>query len=144
LTYQSGFPIVPSFTNTLPLFNSLNLPNVVPGVGEKLSYTGKFDPATDRYLNASAFQAPAPFTFGNAPAVLKVRDFALFNEDIGIMKRTWITESRNIEFRWEVFNALNRVHFATPSAAFATPGFGTVGGQANSPRTMQFALKLNF
>ena len=47
-----------------------------------------FDPHKDDvYLNINAFQAPPPFTYGNAPAVLNVRGFPLFNEDLGIMKR---------------------------------------------------------
>ena len=100
-------PIGVGVNNTLPLFNSRNLPNMVPGVDPKLD-TSNFDPARDLYLNIKAFQTPAPFTFGNAPSLLNVRAFPSYNEDFGIMKRTYIREQMNIEFRFEMFNAFNR------------------------------------
>jgi hypothetical protein len=84
---QSGQPLVIGLNNTLPLFNSRNLPNVLPGVNQLVPHSS-FDPHKDVYLNINAFQAPPPFTYGNAPAVLNVRGFPLFNEDLGIMKRT--------------------------------------------------------
>jgi len=60
------------------------------------------------------------------------------------MKRTTINEQINVEFRAEMFNVFNRVRFATPDFNVLSPGFGTVGGQANGPRQIQFALKFNF
>ena len=60
------------------------------------------------------------------------------------MKRTTIKEQMNLEFRCEMFNVFNRVRFTTPDFNLLSPGFGTVGGQANSPRVIQFALKFNF
>jgi len=145
LTYQTGIPIQVTFTNLLPLNNFKNYPNMVLGEDPVLYHGGHFDPATDRYLNIKAFAAPAPYTFGNAPSVLpNARDFALLNEDFSIMKRTTIREQMNVEFRAEMFNIFNRVRFATPDFNVLSPGFGTVGGQANGPRQIQFALKFNF
>jgi hypothetical protein len=144
LTYQGGFPIVLNYFNSLPLANYKNLPDVVPGVNPILSSGSDFDPATDRYLNPAAFRAPAPFRFGNAPAVLAVRDFPLYDESIGIMKRTRITEQFGLQFRAEFFNLFNRVRFGPINSDFGTPGFGTVGGQQNGPRFVQFAMKLEF
>ena len=114
MAYQSGAPIGVGVANTLSLFNSRNLPNMVPGVDPKLD-TSNFDPARDLYLNIRAFQEPAPFTFGNAPSLLNVRAFPSYNEDFGIMKRTYIREQMNIEFRFEMFNAFNRHIFGAPS-----------------------------
>ena len=145
VTYQTGIPIQIVYPNQLPLNNFKNYPNIVPGVDPVLYQGGHFDPGTDRYLNVKAFAAPAPFTYGNAPSVLpNARDFAVFNEDFSIMKRTTIKEQMNIEFRCEMFNVFNRVRFTTPDFNLLSPGFGTVGGQANSPRVIQFALKFNF
>lgn len=146
LNYQSGEPIGVGVNNTLPLFNSRNLPNVVPGVNPILADKGNFDPARDLLLNSKAFTEPAPFTFGNAPSVLSnARTFGNYNEDFGIMKRTYFTEAINIEFRFEMFNAFNRVRFGAPATNLSDPfNFGKVTSQANTPRTAQFALKFNF
>ena len=144
LTYQSGVPIGVGINNNLLLFNSKQMPNMVTGVDPKATWTGKFDPNRDLFLNIKAFTAPAPNTFGNAPALLNTRVFPSLNENLGIMKRTVIKEQVNLEFRYEMFNALNRVIFGGPNANFSDPfNFGKVtssGGGRNS----QFALKLNY
>jgi hypothetical protein len=146
VSYQSGQPIGVGVNNTLPLFNSRNLPNVVPGVDPILADKSNFDPAKDLLLNAAAFSEPARFTFGNAPSVLPdARNFLDLNEDFAIMKRTQFRESMNLEFRFEMFNAFNRVRFGGPATNLSDPfNFGKVTSQANNPRTSQFALKFNF
>src|SRR5206468_317492 len=88
LNYQSGEPIGVGVNNTLPLFNSRNLPNMVAGANPNLSHDN-FDPGKNLWLDIKAFTAPAAFTFGNAPSVLSnSRVFHNFNEDFGILKRT--------------------------------------------------------
>ena len=50
-----------------------------------------------------------------------------------------------MQFRSEFYNIFNRVVFGGPSASINNPGtFGIIGGQANTPRLIQFALKLIF
>lgn len=142
LNYQSGEPIGVGVNNTLPLFNSRNLPNMVNGVDPNLPHNN-FDPAKDLWLNINAFSAPAPFTYGNAASVLpNSRNAINLNEDIGITKRTYFAERFNVEFRFEMFNAFNRTRFSGPATNISDPfNFGKVTAQANSPRTAQFALK---
>jgi hypothetical protein len=73
------------------------------------------------------------------------RNFPFYNENLGILKRTYFTEIINLEFRFEMFNAFNRVRFAGPASNVSDLfTFGKVTAQANSPRTGQFALKFNF
>ncbi len=64
--------------------------------------------------------------------------------DFNLSKRTQITESTNLEFRWEVFNALNNVNFCTPTTNILSASFGQTTCTITNPRLMQFALKLNF
>lgn len=79
------------------------------------------------------------------------------NWDMSIVKLTNLTENTNIEFRTEVFNILNHPAFQSPAAQGAFFGnYGTVNvsnpantfssiiGTVNRPRSIQFALKLNF
>lgn len=145
VNYQSGEPIGVGVNNALPLFNSRNLPNMVSGQNPTFSKSG-FDPAKNVLLNINAFTAPAAFTYGNAPSVLSnARAFNNFNEDFGITKRTYFRERFNVEFRFEMFNAFNRVRFGAPATNISDPfNFGKVTSQANNPRTTQFALKFNY
>jgi hypothetical protein len=77
-----------------------------------------------------------------------VRGFPFYNENISIIKNTKVTESAVIQFRAEFFNAFNRTVFAAPntnwSASAVGNPFGQVTGQANSPRVIQFALRVDF
>jgi hypothetical protein len=153
--YQAGTPVAVYANNQLPLFNDLvmnghlgtgtGFPDVVSGASPGLAEGSGFDPATMRYLNLAAFAAPASNAFGNAPAVLSnLRGFAFYNENFGIMKRTSITETVNLEIRFEMFNALNRHQFGGLRNNFSDPfNFGRITG-ASGGRVGQFALKLNW
>ena len=67
LDYASGDPITVEIANALPLFNDLNLPDVVPGVPQTLDAN---EPGA-QYLNPQAFAVPPPFTFlGTRPGLL--------------------------------------------------------------------------
>jgi hypothetical protein len=76
------------------------------------------------------------------------------NHDMSLVKRTYITETFNVEFRAEAFNVFNHPTFQSPQAAGGSFGnYGIVDvstgdssiiATANRPRTIQFALKLNF
>lgn len=144
LTYASATPIQIGLNNTLPLFNSGNTPDSVPGVDPKMS-NSNFDPNKDLYLNINAFAVPTAGKIGTSAIVLPhTRGFFNMNEDLGILKRTQITESFNVEFRFEMFNLFNRVIFAAPDANVSSSNFGRVTGQGNGQRNGQFALKLNF
>ncbi len=145
-TYRSGTLIGVSGGGALPLFGGGNRPNWISGDVRSSASSGSFDPARDRYLNISAFSQPVPYTFGNAPPRLpNVRTPFYYNEDISLFKNTYITESVYVQFRSEFYNIFNRVVFGGPSASINNPStFGVIGSQANTPRLIQFALKLIF
>jgi hypothetical protein len=146
-TYHSGNPIGVGGGPNIPLFGGGNRPNwISPNVRSSVSM-GSFDPAVDLYLNINAFSQPAPFTYGNAPPLLpNVRTPAYYDEDISLFKKIYLSgESRYLEFRAESFNTFNRTVFGGPSANINSPStFGVIGSQANTPRVIQFALKLVF
>jgi hypothetical protein len=144
LTYQAGLPISVNAPNTLPLFNNFNMPNMVLGINPCQASSSGFNPQTMLGLNSAAFSAPPLFTFGNAPAQLGCRSFALESENLGLMKRTTITEKASLEFRFEAFDAFNRHQFSAPNGNYQTPAFGTVAGTSNGPRSAQLAMRLNF
>jgi hypothetical protein len=145
--YQSGVPIAVSGGGNLPLFGGGNRPNWISSDVRTNVPMSSFDPAKDLYLNIDAFGQPAPYTFGNAPKRLpNVRRPAFYNEDFSAFKKFGLgSESRQLEFRAEFFNLFNRVVFGGPASNINNPStFGTIGSQANTPRVVQFAVKLLF
>lgn len=67
------------------------------------------------------------------------------NADLGIFKNISIEERYKVQFRWEMFNAFNRVWFGGPNTCLTCGvgpgGFGSITGTSNLPRIMQAGLK---
>jgi len=69
--------------------------------------------------------------------------------DVGLDKRWQMPwkESHSLQFRWEVFNALNLTRFDVQTLNLSitnAANFGTYTGLLTNPRTMQFALRYEF
>ena len=84
----------------------------------------------------------SPFTFGSA---LRNSVFApgLFNVDVSLQKDWFFGDTGRLEFRWEIFNVLNRANFDVPNRIFGTPNFGRIFSALNA-REMQFGLRYSF
>src|SRR5690606_32283843 len=94
------------------------------------------------YFNRAAFAQNAEGTFGNSPRnFLRGPGDAVL--DMALMKRFPLTEEVNFQFRWEMFNALNRPNFGNPNTNMTSGNFGRITS-AGDPRIMQFALRLDF
>ncbi|MEO7652459.1 MAG: hypothetical protein ABIZ80_18500, partial [Bryobacteraceae bacterium] len=63
--------------------------------------------------------------------------------DLGIMKRFAINERHYLQFRGELFNALNHVNYGNPGLVLGTPGFGRIVS-SGAARSVQFGLKYGF
>ncbi len=98
---------------------------------------------TDSSATQGLFQLPNPGQLGELTQtpIYGPRRFML---DFNLTKRTKITETTDVEFRWEVFNAFNNVNFGNPSTDIFSTSFGQTTTTITNPRLMQFALKLNF
>jgi hypothetical protein len=59
------------------------------------------------------------------------------------MRRIFLREQVNLEFRAEVFNLTNTPPLGAPNIVLGSAGFGSITS-AGDPRVIQFALKLNF
>jgi hypothetical protein len=91
------------------------------------------------------FSQPAPFTFGNVAVSLPdVRAPGMNNFDLSLFKNFRLKEKLTLQLRAEAFNAFNRVQFDRPNQVLSSGQFGIISAQANSPRQIQFALKLLF
>ena len=97
------------------------------------------------YFDTSTFSQPEPFTFGSTARTLPdVRAPGIGQFDFSVFKDFPITEQINLQFRTEFFNLTNTPNFGTPNTRFGTGAFGVIGGQRNTPRQVQFALRLSF
>jgi len=82
------------------------------------------------------------FTFGTLGRNT-LRGPGINNWDLGISKRTKITEKTTLEFRAEFFNAWNHAQFLNPDSNGFSSTFGQIS-QTRDPRLIQFALKLYY
>jgi Carboxypeptidase regulatory-like domain len=97
---------------------------------------------TSRWFDTSAFAVAPQFTLGTASRN-PVRGPGYRTADIAFIKRTHFGETRNIEFRTEIFNLMNTPPLANPNGVVGNAAFGTITS-AGDPRVIQFGLKLNF
>ena len=96
----------------------------------------------DRWFNTAAFGLQAPFTFGSAGRN-SVFAPGLATVDLSILNRWDVGAQGRLEFRWEVFNLLNRANFDVPNRIFGTPNFGRIFSAQNA-REIQFGLRYSF
>ena len=138
LTVQSGAP----FTVNL----AQDIANIGSGPFQRPDRIG--DPnlsagqrSAAEWFNTAAFALQAPFTFGSAPRnSVFAPGFAV--GDLSVQKDWQVNEGR-LQFRWEIFNLLNRANFDVPNRIFGTPNFGRIFSAQNA-REMQFGLRYSF
>lgn len=101
----------------------------------------------ERWFDTSPFVVPAG-RFGNLGRNVVIGP-GFNNTDFSVIKRTKLTETQLIEFRWEVFDLFNHVNFGQPQRVVG-PTLGQITntrfptGDSGSSRQMQFALKYKF
>jgi hypothetical protein len=151
ITYQSGFPIRVQDANDSELqtsffFEDANTPTMtapLKRLNPKANGNFWFDP-TNFCDQTTTSACPTPLGgFGNTPHALCCGP-AISNTDLVISKKTPITERWNTEFRAEFYNAWNHTQFANPDGDFTDSTFGQVLKTRESPRVMQFGLKVLF
>lgn len=112
--------------------------------GKSAKLDGPVHERLNRYFDTSVFSQPAAFTFGNVGTRLPdVRNDGIRNFDLSLFKNFRVTERVGLQFRAEGLNAFNTPRFSGPSTDVNTSGtFGVISSQANSPRQVQFGLKV--
>ncbi|MSV30136.1 MAG: TonB-dependent receptor [Bryobacterales bacterium] len=143
--YQSGNPIPLFMTNSMPIFNRVQRPNVVSGQNLVTGASnGTLNPSVDRVINPSGFSDPGPYAFGNAaPYYQNLRNFTVLAEDFSVVKSTRITERVQTELNAQFINAFNRHRFGEVDSNFRNASFGRVKS-ATFPRFIQIGLRVRF
>jgi len=145
-TLQSGFPFTVqagSGNNNSQSQQYLDRADIVPGVQLNVRQGGKAN-WLNHYYNVNAFTVNAPGTFGTSAKNL-IQGPPLSFTDAGLFKNFKIQERYNLQFRWEVFNALNQPSFAAPNSYTGGGSAGQITSTGAEPaRIGQMALKFTF
>jgi len=99
------------------------------------------------FLDKNAFMSPAPYTYGDTPGAgaFGLKNPTFWNQDLSLMREFALTERYKLNIQADSFNIFNTVIFSGPASLnSADANFGRVTSQANSPRTFQLSLKLQF
>lgn len=142
-TLQSGSLLGISASNTAGIFTEAIRANT-NGRSARIDANAK--DRLDRWFDTSVFSQPAAFTLGNlGPLVPDLRAHHTNNLDLSLFKQFALLEKLRLQIRAESFNFANRVQFSGPNTNVnGGTAFGRVTAQSNSPRQIQFGLKLIF
>jgi hypothetical protein len=146
-SYTSGSRLFVTTANTLPFFNIGQRPDLVSSnIRSDISMSDydPNDPARNTYLLKSAFAAPQPGRYGNAPRALETRGPMRLDESFAVFKQTKIGERVTNQFRVEMQNPLNRTVFGNPTTDFTSAAFGRISSTQIGPRNIQLGMKLIF
>jgi len=120
---------------------SSNRPNVIgnPNSGPRTAA---------EWFNVSAFQKLQPDPLGRFEVFGDEGRNAVLgpgyvNWDFSALKNIRLTESKDLQFRGELFNVLNHTNFRLPVSDIESPTFGQIQSDV-SPRVIQVALKFLF
>jgi hypothetical protein len=103
------------------------------------------DQSIDHWLNPAAFTVSAERSPGNAPRNLS-RVLTDWRKDLtlSLLKNFQVTERWKLQFRAAANNLTNTPVFGQPGTGLGSSNFGVVASTVNSPRRVQFGLKLLF
>jgi len=154
-TFQSGTPM--TFTNS----DSSNIDGTMSDHAyidyskegcSNVRLAGSVKGRLNEFFNTGCFSNPPTVSedggtaFGNARASM-LQGPGQHNFDLALAKITPIagSESVNLEFRAEFFNAFNSTQFSNPDTAYSDgASFGVITATSVAPRIGQLALKLHF
>jgi hypothetical protein len=141
-TIHSGFYFTPqigydpSNTGSIGLYRSDQVCNGNLSRGQR---------SINNWFDLNCFPLPADYTFGDA-AKNGLEGPGAIETDLSLRKVFDINETKNVEFRFELFNAFNHPVFSPPDNFIDDgPGSASVITSTVIPqRELQFALKLHF
>jgi outer membrane receptor protein involved in Fe transport len=138
---QSVFAAISSALT--PLAVNTRSPNAVPGFTRDKIVKG----GPDQYFDPNAYSAPGTRELGNLGRNTLVGPGSVAWNP-ALFKKTSLTERTSLEFRVELFNALNRANFGTPASQVFTgtggpvTNAGLITTTTTTSRQIQLALKL--
>lgn len=142
-TFATGLPITLTENDDNSLIGANAIPVDVPDYAGGGPILGDTNPRDGKaYFNASLFSNEQLGQFGTA----RRRFFhgpGLNNFNMALSKTTAITESKELQLRFEAFNLFNHAQFYNPGGEINSSTFGVVT-TARDPRIMQIGAKFLF
>jgi hypothetical protein len=141
--FATGLPITLTENDDNSLIGANAIPLDVPNFsgGKVLADTNPRH--GNAYFNTSLFSNELVGQLGNS----RRRFFhgpGLNNWNMALSKTTKITESKQLELRFEAFNVFNHAQFANPSGEINSSSFGVVSSTIRDARIMQLGAKFLF
>ena len=141
-TLQGGYPVQVTASNVSGLGTPVEYAD---WDGTNPSLHTDIHQRLNGYFNTAHFSQPAAYTLGNAPAYFdQLRSPGLDSTDLSLFKEFGAAERLKLQFRAEAFNVFNHVQFGGLDTGVTDTNFGHLTTQNNTPRQLQFALKLVF
>jgi hypothetical protein len=97
-----------------------------------------------QFTGASTFSLLAPIGRNGSIGRNTFRAGNVLDLNLAIIKKFAFSETRNIMFRMDIFNFINRANYGIPVRFLEAPGFGRATDTVTPGRRIQFALKFNF
>ncbi len=110
----------------------------MPGQDPKLPGS---DRTIERWFNTAAFSR-ATQTYGTSPRNPVVGPGRKLL-DVSLAKSFAIAGEHRVQFRWDVFNALNTVNWNNPNGTLGNANFGRITS-AQAAREMQLSIRYSF
>jgi hypothetical protein len=156
--YGTPFSFYSSNCNTVGQFREGCVPGFRPGAKVQPHGRNGFNPAAGTYFDLNAFETDfSQFGYtGTGKAVTTIYGPAYQNFDMAFTKDTAITERVHFKLSANFFNTFNNHYlinsqggnYGGPSVAFTTDvssaDFGKWNGAVTTPRTIQFAGRIEF
>jgi hypothetical protein len=147
-TVRSGVPFSPVLgfdrARALPRSGGAGQrPNLAPGASLNPVLGGP-----DLYFDPNAFLLPDAGFLGDVPRNTIIGPgYAAW--DMSVVKNFRVGQGRRLQFRWEIFNVLNRANFGLPEetvfdASGRVANAGEITSTVGAARQMQFGLKFEF
>ena len=144
LSFESGLPFSVTVANAV---TRLGASNLADWRADRVGSGVISNPNQNLWFSPAAFVLPraadGSWHYGNSGRNI-LRADGIGNLDFGLLKNFAITERVKLQFRAEVFNLSNSPQYASPIVGIDNPDVGKVQSTVNSPRQMQFALRLTF
>ena len=143
-TWSTGTPVV------LSSVDNGTTQETYGGYGQRPAWTGNSPKLNNQsyklWFNPYVYSVPLSYQIGNAPRTIAVNNPSNQNLDLQIAKNTHFGPSDrfNVQFRMEMFNALNHPVLGSPNTSVTSSQFGVISGYSNSSRRIQMAAKFSF
>ena len=94
------------------------------------------------WYNVGAYALPDRGYFGNVGRNTMITP-GDWNLDLGLFKNFAVSEKVNLQYRWEMFNAMNHANFTNPVGRIISGTAGEIN-TLTGPRIMQMGLRIEF